>query len=151
MIFEPYPTGYYLLYEGEIPPVLKKDLENEGFEIRRSLNEGVTIKVNSLEDLIKLTRIINELKEAKMTTKQKIIPIPELLALLDKHVDIFECAQAIVTLQEETHKLVQQDARPSDEEMESFSMLVEAINFISMQATAFIKELEEKDDHAQIN
>ena len=86
-----------------------------------------------------------------MTTKQVTMPITELLALFDKHVDIFECAHAILTLHEATHELVQQDARPSDEEMEAFNHLVTAINFISQQAAAFIKELDEKQDHARIN
>lgn len=69
MIFELYATRNDLINDGKICSVLKKNLENEGFEIDVYLpipsrgqctDKTVTIKVNSLEDLIKLPKIVGE-------------------------------------------------------------------------------------------
>lgn len=84
-----------------------------------------------------------------MSKKRITVSMPDLLTVLNNHIELFECAEILMDLQEFTQNLVQQDKRPSDEQLESFHMLVSAIRFIGTEAEEFIKELEGKQ--TQIN
>jgi hypothetical protein len=79
-----------------------------------------------------------------MTEEKLMITMPELITTLNNHIEIFECADALINLRDITQKLVEQNVHPSAEVMEHFDILVNAIDFIGAEARAFMKELKEK-------